>query len=57
MNQRIISEMRAKGKIYGIIVLAILALAFTIWCVVDEVYYLAVFGLFLFGFQMKKTKR
>lgn len=44
--------MEAKGKIVVIIVLAIVSLAFTIWCVVDEIYYLAVFGLFLFGFQI-----
>lgn len=44
--------MEAKGKIYGIIVLAIASLIFTIWCVVDKVYYLAVFGLFLFGLQI-----
>ena len=44
--------MEAKGKIYGIIALAVLSLAFTIWCVVDEIYYLAVFGLFLFGLQV-----
>jgi len=44
--------MEAKGKIYGIIVLAIVSLAFTIWCLVDEVYYLAVFGLLLFGLQV-----
>lgn len=44
--------MEAKGKIVGIIVLAIVSLVFTIWCVVDEIYYLAVFGLFLFGLQI-----
>lgn len=44
--------MEAKGKIVVIIVLAIVSLAFTIWCVVDEIYYLAVFGLFLFGLQI-----
>ena len=44
--------MEVKGKIVGIIILAIVSLAFTIWCAVDEVYYLAVFGLFLFGLQV-----
>ena len=44
--------METRGKIYGIITLAILSLAFTVWCVVDEVYYLAVFGLLLFGLQV-----
>ena len=44
--------MEAKGQIYGIIALAIASLIFTIWCVVDKVYYLAVFGLFLLGLQV-----
>ena len=54
--------MEAKGKIYGIIILAILSLAFTIWCLIDKTYYLAVFGLFLFilqvynYFSIKKNK-
>ena len=48
----IMTTMGAKEKIYGIIALAVLSLAFTVWCVVDEVYYLAVFGLLLFGLQV-----
>ena len=44
--------MGAKGKIYGIIISAILSLAFTIWCLIDEVYYLALFGLLLFVSQI-----
>lgn len=44
--------MEAKGKIYGIIILVILSLAFTIWCLVDGTYYLALFGFFLFILQV-----
>ena len=54
--------MEAKGKIYVIIILAIFSLAFTVWCLMDKTYYLALFGLFLFilqvynYFSIKKNK-
>ena len=41
-----------KGKMIGVIILAILALAFSIWCVVDGIYYLGAFGLVIFGSQV-----
>ena len=56
------NTMEAKGKIYVIIILAILSLVFTVWCLMDKTYYLAVFGLFLFilqvynYFSIKKNK-
>ena len=46
------NTMEAKGKIYVIIILAILSLVFTVWCLMDKTYYLAVFGLFLFILQV-----
>ena len=41
-----------KGKIIGAIIIAILALAFSIWCFIDGTYYLVVFGLFIFVAQV-----
>lgn len=44
--------MEAKGKIYAIVVLMVLALAYTVWCLIDGTYYLALLGLFIFGSQV-----
>lgn len=41
-----------KGKNISISVLAIIALLFTIWCLVDGSYYLVLFGLFILGTQI-----
>ena len=41
-----------KGKMTGIIILAIMTILFTVWCFVDGTYYLALFGLFIFGCQV-----
>lgn len=41
-----------KAKIIGIIIVAILALAYTVWCLVDGSYSLALLGVFLFGCQV-----
>lgn len=41
-----------KGKMTGIIILAIMTLLFTIWCLIDVIYYLAIFGLFILGCQV-----
>lgn len=41
-----------KGKMIGIIILAIITIIFTIWCFVDGIYYLGIFGLFILGFQI-----
>lgn len=38
-----------RGKTLGIIIVAVLALFFTIWCLIDATYYLALFGAFVFG--------
>lgn len=36
-----------KGKMIGKIIFAIITILFTIWCFVDGIYYLAIFGLFI----------
>ena len=41
-----------KGKKPGLITLAVLTLAFTIWCFVDGTYYLGAFGLFILALQV-----
>ncbi|MBQ4056981.1 MAG: hypothetical protein IJD32_07790 [Bacteroidaceae bacterium] len=41
-----------KAKTYAIILLALFSLAFTIWCLVDGIYYLALLGLFIFACQV-----
>lgn len=46
-----------KGKNISISVLAIIALLFTIWCLVDGSYYLAIFGLFILGSQINQLIR
>lgn len=46
-----------KGKNISISVLAIIALLFTIWCLVDGSYYLAIFGLFILGSQIHQLIR
>ncbi|MBE6288547.1 MAG: hypothetical protein E7099_10290 [Mediterranea massiliensis] len=46
-----------KGKITAIIILTIVALLFTIWCLVDGNYYLALFGLFILGSQIHQLIR
>jgi len=33
----------------ALIILAIIALLYTIWCLVDGTYYLAIFGMFILG--------
>lgn len=39
-------------KMIGTIVLAIFAIIFTIWCFIDGIYYLGVFGFFIFIIQV-----
>mgnify|MGYP003495638069 FL=1 len=41
-----------ESKMIGIIILAIITIIFTIWCFVDGIYYLAIFGLFILGYQI-----
>lgn len=41
-----------KEKMIGIIIWAIITILFTIWCFVDGIYYLGIFGLFILGFQI-----
>lgn len=41
-----------KRKMTGIIIFAMVAILFTIWCLIDGTYYLAIFGLFILGCQV-----
>ncbi len=45
-----------KGQITAIIILIIAALIFTIWTLIDENYYLSLFGLFIIGSQLYQLK-
>ena len=41
-----------ESKMISIIIFAIITIIFTIWCFVDSIYYLAIFGLFILGYQI-----
>ena len=41
--------MNNEMKHIALIILAIIALLYTIWCLVDGTYYLAIFGIFILG--------